>query len=118
LEAPFLRHVADPQLNGRAGHVRDDDAPVAIEERAARSLYANEAELVRLRGASEDRDSEGELRGESMRLPHPRVGGEEAARRRAPFLVRPGGHLGENLDLAGGLEPQLVADDRAHESID
>ena len=45
----FLRHVTDPELDGRARHVRDDRPAAPIEDRPPRRLYPNKAELVVLR---------------------------------------------------------------------
>ena len=110
---PLLRHVADPELHGRACDVRHDHAPVAVEDRPAGCLDADQPELVVLRGVqvrvaredlerpepeeedrereerdpAEDRDAQSELRCEPVWLLHAWVGRQEALGRRAPLLV-------------------------------
>ena len=140
--APLLRHVADPELDRRSGDVRDDDAAAAVEQRAARSLDADEAELVRLRGGevlvagehlqrpqpqeedaehgerddAEDRDAQRELRREPVRLAHPRIRGQEPVGRRSPLLVRAARHTSTSTSGAS-LQALPFADDPAHERV-
>ena len=141
--AALPRQIAHPQLHGGAGDVRDDDAAAAVEQRTAGSLHADEAELVRLgrvqvrvprehlqrpeaeeehdegeqRNASEDRDAQRELRCQAVRLDDARVGRQEAARRSAALLVRPGGHTTTSTSWAG-FGAQLLTHEGANESVD
>ena len=111
LVAALLGHVPDPQLDRGAGDVRDDRAAVPVEDRAARRLHPDEAELVVLRGVqvlvsrqhlqrpeaeeeqaegdegdrAEDADAQRQGRGEAVRLANSRVGREEALGGRAPL---------------------------------
>ncbi len=106
-------HVADPELHRGPGDVRDDDAPVAIENRPPWRLDAYEAQLVVLgrlqvvlarehlqrpepeeedaeheqRERTEDADSQRERRSEAVWLPCVRVRREEAIRLRPPFAM-------------------------------
>ena len=50
LVPPLRRHIPHPELDGGSRDVRDDDAATAIEDRAARCLDPDQAELIRLRG--------------------------------------------------------------------
>ena len=104
--APLSWGVADPQLDGRAGHVADDHPAVAVEDRAARRLDPDRAQLVVLGGVevlraredlqrpepeeqdceddqrddAEDADPEGEPRRQPVRrlTPSGRAGGSGA----------------------------------------
>ena len=111
----LLRHVADPELHRCSRDVRDDDVPVAVEDRPTRRIDAHEAELVVLscvevarprqhlqrpepeeehresheRNRAEDAHAQRELRGEPVRLAHARVVREEAVRRVPLLAIRP-----------------------------
>ena len=110
----LLRHVADPELDRRAGHVPDDHLALAIEDRAARRLDPDRAQLVVLgrvevararehlqrpepeeqqredgdRDDPEHADPDREPRRQPVRGADARIGRKEAGRRVAPLAVR------------------------------
>ena len=118
LVATFLRHVPHPELHCGPCDVRHDDASVAIEQRPAWRLDANQAQLVALRGVqvlvarehlqrpqaqkedpergqrdeAENRDAQRQLGREPVRLAHARIRRQEATGRSAPLVVRAGRH--------------------------
>ena len=111
---PLLGQVGGPDLHRRAGHVGDDRVAGAVEDRAARRLERNDAQLVVLRRVQiavagehlerpqteeehgeddegergEHADPHRELRREAVRLRHPRIGRQERPGRRAALGVR------------------------------
>jgi hypothetical protein len=117
LGRPALREVGRPQLDARSRHVGDEHVPVAVEDRAARRLeterthavVAREGEVLVAgehlqrpqaqeqrcehceREEPEDRDPEGKLRREPVRLLDPRIAGQEppARGRRASQAAEP-----------------------------
>ena len=104
-----LRQVGRPDLDGAAGDIRHEHFPVAIQDRATRSLHADVPALIVLRRAqellavqdlqrpqtkkercedrerehAEDPHSQGELRREPVRLCDVRIGRQEAPREAA-----------------------------------
>ena len=121
LVGAVLRKVGGPDLHGRRVRVLDEDAAVAVLDRAARRVQAKQAELVVLRGdeelvpgehlqrpqadeedgehdereEAEDPDPEDELRRQPVRRVDARIARQEAARakrgRAASQRTRPPG---------------------------
>ena len=111
--ARLLRHVADPELDRRARDVPDDHLALAVEDRAARRLDPDRAQLVvlgrvevplarehlerpepeeehredRERDDAEHADPDREARRQPVRRADARVGRQEARRGVAPLAV-------------------------------
>ena len=109
----LLGHVADPQLDRRSRHVADDHLAVAVEDRAARRLDPDRAQLVVLGGIeilragehlqrpepeeedgedgdrddAEHADSQGQPGRQPVRRADARIGRQEARRGVAPLAV-------------------------------